>query len=270
LETRVTNTLPIAESDVTGLVADLAAKAPLVSPTFTGHPVGVTEAALTNSTRFATTAYMDAAVGVETSRATAAEALLAPKASPTFTGTVTTPNGVGATNLAAYGQVPAPGTVGGVPKVVVRTSDSATRSTATFAVDDTLVWAVGANDRWIIQGFLTFTAADGAGAATTADAKVSFTVPASGSMLHGFFGVTNNGNPSYGSVATGSTPAALKAATSAQAIGAAALSFGVSIAGYYTGGGTAGTVSLEWAQNTTNAATLLLAKNSVLLLWRIA
>jgi hypothetical protein len=60
--------------------------APLASPAFTGHPVGVTETALNNSTRLSTTAYTDAAVAVETSRAETAEALLAPKASPTFTG----------------------------------------------------------------------------------------------------------------------------------------------------------------------------------------
>lgn len=49
-----------AESDVTNLVSDLAAKAPLASPALTGHPTGVTESANDNSTRLATTAYADA------------------------------------------------------------------------------------------------------------------------------------------------------------------------------------------------------------------
>lgn len=52
-----------------------------------------TQTALDNSTKLATTAYTDSAVGVETSRATTAEGLKAPIASPTFTGTVTVPNG---------------------------------------------------------------------------------------------------------------------------------------------------------------------------------
>ncbi|HLX83808.1 MAG TPA: hypothetical protein VKR59_07910 [Terriglobales bacterium] len=47
-----------------------------------------TQAALDNSLKLATTAYADAAVGVEKARALAAETLLAPIASPTFTGTV--------------------------------------------------------------------------------------------------------------------------------------------------------------------------------------
>src|SRR5437773_10659216 len=57
--------VPIAESDVTGLVADLALKAPLPSPVLTGHPTGVTESALNNSTSLASTAYADAAFDVE-------------------------------------------------------------------------------------------------------------------------------------------------------------------------------------------------------------
>jgi hypothetical protein len=50
-----------------------------------------TQSPLDDSTKVGTTAYTDLAVGVETARAEAAEALLAPKASPTFTGTVTAP-----------------------------------------------------------------------------------------------------------------------------------------------------------------------------------
>lgn len=68
-----------------------ASYALLASPAFTGHPTGVTESALDNSTRLASTAYADSAVGVEKTRALAAEALLAPLASPTFTGTTTAP-----------------------------------------------------------------------------------------------------------------------------------------------------------------------------------
>jgi hypothetical protein len=54
--------LPIAESDVTGLVADLAAKAPLASPALTGTPTAPTAAANTNTTQLATTAFVTAAV----------------------------------------------------------------------------------------------------------------------------------------------------------------------------------------------------------------
>ena len=55
----------IAESQVTNLTTDLAAKAPLASPAFTGTPslptgtTGVTQTAGDNSTKIATTAYTD-------------------------------------------------------------------------------------------------------------------------------------------------------------------------------------------------------------------
>lgn len=52
--------LVIAESDVVSLVADLALKSPLASPTFTGTPAAPTQTAKDNSTKIATTAYVDA------------------------------------------------------------------------------------------------------------------------------------------------------------------------------------------------------------------
>lgn len=48
----------IAQADVTNLTTDLAAKAPLASPTFTGTPAAPTAAADTNTTQVATTAYV--------------------------------------------------------------------------------------------------------------------------------------------------------------------------------------------------------------------
>ncbi len=53
--------LAITEADVSGLVADLALKAPLASPVLTGNPTAPTQAALDGSTKIATTAYVDAA-----------------------------------------------------------------------------------------------------------------------------------------------------------------------------------------------------------------
>lgn len=72
-------------------VAQVTGAAPAASPAFTGTPTAPTASALDSSTKLATTAYADAAVGVENTRATTAEALKAPIASPTFTGTTTAP-----------------------------------------------------------------------------------------------------------------------------------------------------------------------------------
>ncbi len=241
--------LPIAESDVTGLVADLALLAPLASPTLTGSP-----SLPTGTTAFTTTA----------------DNLKANKASPTFTGTVTTPNGAGATDLAAFGQIPTSGAVGGLPKLVFRTGDATPISTSTLADDDTLKWTVGANDRWIVQAFLTFTAANGAGSAATADLKTGWSVPASGAMQWGAFGAITSSFFGYGGSGTALSPNAVRTVAQTFSLGADAVSFGVALTGLYTGGGTSGTVAFQWAQVTTNAATLLLAKNSILLLWRVA
>jgi hypothetical protein len=55
-----------AESTVTNLVSDLAAKAPLASPALTGNPTAPTQAGGDNSTKVATTAYADAAAAAAT------------------------------------------------------------------------------------------------------------------------------------------------------------------------------------------------------------
>lgn len=52
----------IAESDVTNLTTDLAAKAPLASPALTGTPTAPTAAGGTNTTQIATTAFVQAAL----------------------------------------------------------------------------------------------------------------------------------------------------------------------------------------------------------------
>lgn len=108
-------------TETTRAEAAEALLAPLASPALTGTPTAPTKAPSTNNTDIATTAYADAAVAVETSRATtaegtkatsaaltseisratAAEALLAPLASPALTGTPTGPTKAPATNSTA-------------------------------------------------------------------------------------------------------------------------------------------------------------------------
>lgn len=68
----------LAQSQITNLTTDLAAKAPLASPALTGTPTSTTAAVDTNTTQIATTAYV---VGQN----------YAKKASPTFTGTTYLP-----------------------------------------------------------------------------------------------------------------------------------------------------------------------------------
>jgi hypothetical protein len=105
----------IAQSKISGLTSDLAAKAPLASPALTGTPTAPTATAGTNTTQVATTAFVGTAVANLVASAPAALDTLnelasalgndasfsttvttsiatkAPIASPTFTGTATIP-----------------------------------------------------------------------------------------------------------------------------------------------------------------------------------
>ena len=118
----------IDQGKISGLTADLAAKAPLASPTFTGTPtlptgtIATTQTAGNNTTAIATTAFVGTAVAnlVDSAPATlntldelaaalgddanfatttaTAIGLKAPLASPTFTGTPTSPTASTGTN----------------------------------------------------------------------------------------------------------------------------------------------------------------------------
>ncbi len=96
-------------------VGQVTGAAPLASPALTGSPTAPTQTALDDSTKVATTGYTDSAVGVETSRAEAAEALLLPLAGGTMSGAIAMgshkitglTNGSGAQDAAAFGQIAA-------------------------------------------------------------------------------------------------------------------------------------------------------------------
>jgi hypothetical protein len=102
-------TLPILESDVTNLVSDLALKAPLASPVFSGDARAVTPATADNDTSIATTAHVQANAALKANVThTHSEsditnlvsdlALKAPLASPALTGTPTAPTATAGTN----------------------------------------------------------------------------------------------------------------------------------------------------------------------------
>jgi hypothetical protein len=95
-------------------VAQVTGAAPLASPALTGVPTVPTATALTDDTQAASTAYADAAVGVEKTRAEAAEVLKLPLAGGTMSGAIAMgaekitglANGSAGTDAAAFGQIP--------------------------------------------------------------------------------------------------------------------------------------------------------------------
>lgn len=95
-----TNTSNIA-TNTTNIAANttaIALKAPIASPTFTGTPAAPTPSAGDNSTKVATTAYADGAVGTLNTSVNSALALKAPLASPALTGIPTAPTAAAGTN----------------------------------------------------------------------------------------------------------------------------------------------------------------------------
>ena len=114
---------------------DMALKADLASPTFTGTPtlptgtVATTQTALDSSTKVATTAFV-----------TSADALKADLASPTFTGTPTLPSGTIATTQTAGNSSTAVATTAFVGTAVANLVDSAP---ATLNTLDELALALG-------------------------------------------------------------------------------------------------------------------------------
>ena len=183
-------------------------------------------------------------------------------AAGSFVASTDLPNAVAALGIGAAGG----------PPLLVRRSTNSTAITAntTLTNDDTLLWNVGANDAWFVDAFLMFTAADSSGASATEDLKVGWTVPTNGAMQWGPLSTPATGSSTWSGAATSATVVTLKNASNSQAFGAVAGVFGLALAGVYTGGGTAGTVHLQWAQNTSDASTLMLNANSFLRASRLA
>ena len=114
-------------SDVEKTIASLAAAAPTASPTFTGTVTIPTPAANDNTTKAASTAYVQTELGDYLTTATATSTY-APKASPTFTGTPTVPG---------YATLASPTFTGTVNAAALTLSGDLTVNGTTNTIDST-------------------------------------------------------------------------------------------------------------------------------------
>lgn len=150
---------------------------------------------------------------------------------------------------------------------VARSADSSSlTSSTTLANDSTLLWAVAANETWYFEAKLIFNAAN-----ATMDAKVGWSVPTSCTMKWAPSSdhqgtVADFGR--WGVTATGVAAPLIE--SSSQATASFAADFFVGYEGWVFNGANAGNVTLQWAQNTSDAGALKLLKGSLLFLWRIA
>lgn len=194
--------------------------------------------------------------------------------SPTIGGTV--PGTVQFTNLDASGTlavgtanaftVAADGSIAttGVGQVVFarKTADTSRLNTTARVADPHLVNAVQANTTYEVNGMLVF---DGS---TTGDFSMDISVPAGAALLYDTFGQGTAATTTEGTVLTGSA-----AGGSGRSFGAtgAGTNMTIQLTGVMTVGGTAGNLTLNWAQNALDAVVpTILKTNSFITLRRVA
>lgn len=242
----------------------------------TGNATAVTQSAGDNSTRIATTAYVDTGSGllIPKSLVTTKGDLIVATASATLArlpvgsdGQVLTADAASTPGVkwAAAGSGPI--------SVVARTSDTAARNSgntgSTLTADDTLLFGISgvSGDMYHVEIFLIFQTANAA-----MDAKAAFTLPAGATYQGGYgFVAGSAGFPgSPASAATYSVTAPLTG-TGTPWVWASGTTVTVFARGeaYITSGGTSGNVVLNWAQNTSDAADLVLKKGAHLRITKV-
>lgn len=125
---------------------------------------------------------------------------------------------------------------------IVKSGDTGRTSTTTLAADPHLALAVSASATYLLDGFIDYDGAFGAGGL-----KMDFTLPAGATLRWGPLGnVVADTTQKYHSntVNTGSLPVGT--------YGTGGSHTAATLRGYLTVAGTAGTVTLRWAQSASN------------------
>jgi hypothetical protein len=159
------------------------------------------------------------------------------------------------------------GSGGSVSSVAVLSADMTAISAQTTLQNVTgLGLAIGASatEIWRVTYWLLTTAAN-----TTMDLKLGFTVPASCTMKWATFGL-NSEIPSWATRGASNTPNAILAESGTTSPATLGGTQGTTITALVFGGGTAGTVQLQYAQNTSDAGNLQVLKGSMMEAIRVA
>ncbi len=125
-----------------------------------------------------------------------------------------------------------------------------------------LSWAIGASatEIWLARYVLFIQAAN-----TTMDAKLGLTLPAAATALWGTAGGgTSAALAGFGGVGTATTPSALLTGADTLQVGTPSNNLlGLEVIAVIFGGGTAGSVDLTYAQNTSDAGALAVQRGSL-------
>lgn len=150
-----------------------------------------------------------------------------------------------------------------LPKIVRKTTDTSRASTTTFTDDEHLSYAVEANGVYVMDGAIKYFADP------TPDIKIQFSTPT------GTLGEWSWMMPGSTTAATGTTGYSIR--TETNDVSGSRTGYGTSdsqhftpISGIWRVGSTAGSVTLQWAQNTSNATATVLYTDSWLRFVRIA
>jgi hypothetical protein len=158
--------------------------------------------------------------------------------------------------------------VSGLGTTAVVSSDLSLTSQTVLQNITGLGLTVGASptEIWLVKYWLLVEAPN-----ATMDINLGFTVPAGCTMKWGGMPGNTSNTPGFGSVAVATPPLALLTETQALQNGTPAAGVtGVGLVGMVFGGGTAGTVQIQYAQAVSNANPLKIDKGSVMEAIRVA
>ena len=147
-----------------------------------------------------------------------------------------------------------------VPIAVSKPSDTSRASTTTQTADPDLSLALAANASYSITGYLAYANAS----ASAGDLKYSFTAPSGNTTLWSSIRIDLTGTTTIAGPNAAGTGNNMTAQTSSSA------DRSVHVFGTVATAGTSGNLTLNWAQNTSNATATIIRANSYLMIQRIS
>ncbi len=145
------------------------------------------------------------------------------------------------------------------PISAVKSADTGRASTTSLAADPHLVLAVAASATYLLDGWLEYDGAFGAG-----DLKADWSLPSGATIRWGLHANASGDTTQKYATTTGPAATALTAGT----YGVGAVANAARPAGFLTIGATAGNATFRWAQNSSNGTATTLRAGSWLRIFR--
>jgi hypothetical protein len=144
------------------------------------------------------------------------------------------------------------GPIGQAATLIRKSADESVQNSTTLQNDDHFSFAVGANETWVFEGWIIVFSST-----ATPDIKLAFTTPAGATLRWSGLGAGNAGTDHEVISSSG-------AADSYQITSTGGVRDTILVHGVVSTGATAGTLQLQWAQNTADASTSIVEQGSYL------